>query len=308
MSIIVCRPKSLSIDKLVAAERRAIEINPENAMERRTVVRTPVGRRGGPRRIAVVVARRWPVTGVRLSVSFLDNPSTALRGRILEHLNAWGEHANVLFSETNGTGEVRIARLDSPPDMAGYWSYLGTEIREVEEDEPTMNLEGFTMRESEAEFRRVVRHEAGHTLGFDHEHMRSDIVKRIDRAKAFKLFKEEQGWTRKEVEEQVLTPLSKKSIMGTTEADPLSIMCYQLPAEIMKDRKPVPGGDDINAKDFAFAKSIYPKPQRQTSEPVKPVVVEAPRVATRVEEASDTFELIVMDEFNSGSVEGRVAG
>src|SRR5688572_2230760 len=138
--------------------------------------------------------------------------------------------------------------------------------------------------------------------------MRSDIVKRIDRAKAFKLFKEEQGWTRKEVEEQVLTALSKRSIMGTTEADPLSIMCYQLPAEIMKDRKPVPGGDDINAKDFAFAKSIYPKPQRQTSEPVKPVVVEAPRVATRVEEASDTFELIVMDEFNSGSVEGRVAG
>ena len=83
MSIIVCRPKSLPLDKLVAAERRAIEINPDNASERRTVVRSQTRTGGGPRRIVVVVARKWPVTGVRLSVSFLDNPSTALRARIL---------------------------------------------------------------------------------------------------------------------------------------------------------------------------------------------------------------------------------
>jgi hypothetical protein len=100
MSIIVCRPKSLSLEKLVAAERRAIDVNPENALESRTLARTPIGRRGGERRIVVVVARKWPASGVRLSVSFLDNPSVALRTRILKHMNAWGEHANVLFSET----------------------------------------------------------------------------------------------------------------------------------------------------------------------------------------------------------------
>jgi hypothetical protein len=164
MSIIVCRPKSLPLDKLAAAERRAVEVNPENASERRMVARSPIGRRGGPRRIAVVIARKWPATGVRLSVSFLDNPSVALRSRILSHMNAWGSEANVLFTETEGVGEVRIARLDSPENMAGYWSYVGTEILDAEEDEPTLNLEGFTMRVSEAEFRRVVRHEAGHTL------------------------------------------------------------------------------------------------------------------------------------------------
>src|SRR5688500_16868523 len=104
MSIILCRPKSLPLDKLAAAERRAIEVNPENERESRTVERTPPGRRGGQRRIAVVVARKWPATGVRLSVSFLDNASTALRSRILKHMNAWGEHANVVFSETRGVG------------------------------------------------------------------------------------------------------------------------------------------------------------------------------------------------------------
>lgn len=297
MSIILCRPRTLPIEKLVDAERRAIEINPENALDHRLVSRSVTGRRGGLRRIAVVIARKWPVTGVRLSVSFMDNPSTELRARILKHMNAWGQHANVLFSETHGVGKVRIARVKSPPKVAGYWSWVGTEILEIDDDEPTMNLEGFTMRTSEAEFCRVVRHEAGHTLGFDHEHMRSDIVKRIDPKKAIAHFKESDGWTKKEVEEQVLTPLAKKSIMGTKESDPLSIMCYQLPAEIMKDGKEVPGGDDINPNDFAFAKSLYPKPERAPIERAAKVFA-AP--VMRTDEADETFELVVMSEFNQG--------
>ncbi|HSE31191.1 MAG TPA: CHAT domain-containing protein [Pyrinomonadaceae bacterium] len=321
MSIIVCRPKSLPIEKLAAAERRAIEINPENARERRTVARTPIGRRGGQRRIAVVVARKWPSKGVRLSVSFLDTPPAALRTRIIRHMNAWGEHANVVFSETDGTGEVRIARLKEPPELSGYWSWVGTEIMEAEPDEPTMNLEGFTMKTSDAEFRRVVRHEAGHTLGFDHEHMRSEIVKMIDRKKAFAFFDRTEGWTKEEIEEQVLTPLAKKSIMGTEEVDPLSIMCYQLPGSIMKNGKAVKGGLDINPKDFAFAASLYPKPgvapERQetktTDVPATGLQTITERVVKtdvpvststafvpRVEEASETFELVVMDEFKSG--------
>ena len=145
----------------------------------------------------------------------MDNPPRELRSRILLHMNAWGESASVDFAETQGTGQVRIARLDSPADMAGYWSYIGTEILEADDDEPTLNLDGFTARTSDAEFRRVVRHEAGHTLGFEHEHMRSAIVKRIDRAKAIAYFDRTEGWTPEEVDEQVLTPLSKRSIMGT---------------------------------------------------------------------------------------------
>lgn len=300
MSIIVCRPKSLPLDKLAAAERRAVEVNPENALERRTVARSPIGRRGGPRRIAVVIARKWPATGVRLSVSFLDNPSVALRSRIISHMNAWGTQANVLFTETEGVGQVRIARLDAPEDMAGYWSYVGTEILEAKEDEPTFNLDSFTMRVSEAEFRRVVRHEAGHTLGFDHEHMRAEIVNGIDRKKAFAFFDKDQGWSREEIEEQVLTPLAKKSIMGTTEADPLSIMCYQLPGSIMKNGKPVKGGNDINQNDFAFAKSLYPKPERQTAETAAPETFHAADADARASNENETFELVVMDQFHSG--------
>ena len=259
MPPIACRSKPLTPSQAEEALRRAMLINPGNAASRRIVVRTPVGRRGGQRRLAVVTARKWPATGVRLTVQFLDNAPADLRKRILLHMNAWNKTANVQFVETRGTGQVRITRLDSPEDMSGYWSYVGTEILGVKKNEPTLNLDSFTMRTSESEFRRVVRHEAGHTLGFDHEHMRGALVRKIDRAKALRYFDLTQGWTPEEIDQQVLTPLAEASIMGTRESDPTSIMCYQIPGAITKDGKPIVGGRDINPTDFAFAASIYPK-------------------------------------------------
>lgn len=334
MSVIICRPKSLQLEMLANAERKALLINPANEIERHTIARTPIGRRGGARRIAVVIGRKWPVKGVQLSVSFLDGAKSDLRKRILLHMNAWGQKANVKFVETSGVGQVRIARLDSPEDQAGYWSYVGTEILEIDKDQPTMNLEGFTMRTSEAEFKRVVRHETGHTLGFDHEHMRSDIVKLIDRDKAISFFDKDQGWTPKEVKEQVLTPLAEKSIMGTQEADPVSIMCYQLPAAIMKNGKPIKGGKDINPRDYAFAASLYPKKGRAAKPPpldFEDISQPAPEPAEsesreRLDAAipqglgtgallstpngvqGNVFELVIMDEFRPSHGAPRSAG
>lgn len=305
MSVIVCRPKSLSFDKLALAEARAVEINPANALERRTVERT-TGQRRGPRRIAVLVARKWPATGVRLSVSFMDSAPNALRVRIIGHMNTWGDTANVVFSETNGVGEVRIARLDSPPDMAGYWSYIGTEILEIDKNEPTMNLEGFTMKVSDAEFQRVVRHEAGHTLGFEHEHMRTDLVNKIDRKKAISYFFRTQGWSPSEVDAQVLMPLATKSIMGTLESDPLSIMCYQLPAAIMKKgMKAIEGGKDINPKDSMFAAKLYPKKGATHQSSEMPDITPAGTVYVASESLPqrESFHLTILDEFRSDTTD-----
>ena len=259
MSNVVCVPKALTPPQLEIAVRRSIEINPDNATASRTAERTPVGRRGGQRRLALLVGSRWPASGVHLTVQFLDNPTKELRSRILLHMNSWNKTANVHFEETRDTGMVRIARLDRPADMAGYWSFVGTQILAIDKDQPTLNLEGFTMRTPEAEFRRVVRHEAGHTMGFEHEHMRAELIKKIDRRKCIAYFDRTQGWTEEETVEQVLTPLSQKSIMATTESDPLSIMCYEIPGDITKDGKPIRGGTDINSKDFAFAAKVYPK-------------------------------------------------
>jgi hypothetical protein len=186
-------------------------------------------------------------------------PSVTLRKRILRHMNARAKTANVKFVETKTDPQVGIARLDSPPDMAGYWSYVGTEILEIPKNQPTLNLEAFTMKTPESEFHRVVRHETGHTLGFPHEHMRRQLVAKIDPVKAIKFFKDTQGWSAQETRGQVLTPLEQSSLLGTVHADPKSIMCYQIPGEITKDGKQIIGGTDIDKLDYAFAASVYPK-------------------------------------------------
>jgi hypothetical protein len=305
MKSIVCVPKSLTLEQIGIAVRRSIEVNPANATNMRTVERTPPGRRGGQRRLALLVGNRWPPTGVDLTVQFLDSPSPALRSKILLHMNAWSKTANIRFTETRRDGMVRIARLNRPVEMAGYWSYVGTEILGIGKDEPTLNLEGFTMRTEDEEFLRVVRHEAGHTLGFEHEHMRSDLVKKINRSKAFAYFARTEGWSRKETLEQVLTPLSAKSIIGTSESDPLSIMCYDVPGEITKDGKPIRGGDDINLNDYRFAGRIYPKPKDRRTEELRLATQVLPSPPEYAEFArsndADTFHIVIMDEFKPES-------
>ena len=123
-----------------------------------------------------------------------------------------------------------------------------------------MNLDSFTMNTPDSEFHRVIRHETGHTLGFPHEHRRKAIVNRIDREKAIKEFMRTQGWSRQEVIEQVLTPFETSALKATAVTDENSIMCYDLPASIMKDGVAVPGGKDINNLDAAFTAKLYPGP------------------------------------------------
>lgn len=89
----------------------------------------------------------------------------------------------MLQASPGQAGDVRISLAGS-----GYWSYLGTDILHIPSNQPTMNLQDFSMSTPESEYKRVVRHETGHTLGFPHEHLRKEIVDNIDRNKAYNYF------------------------------------------------------------------------------------------------------------------------
>jgi hypothetical protein len=247
-----CTVKAVPERLVVKAAQVARQINPVNAPRRAPLAALGMGA-PSPRAIAVATTKYWGPTSRQLTVSFIESTPADLRARIVNHLNAWTRSAGISFAETQGTGQVRISR-----GGGGYWSYLGTDVLLIPKTRPTMNLEGFTMSTPESEYKRVVRHEAGHTLGFEHEHMRKELVSRLDPAKAYAYFLRTQGWSKQDVDEQVLTSLDDQDIMGTPP-DQTSIMCYQLPRSITRDGKPIRGGNDINATDYAFAGKIYPK-------------------------------------------------
>lgn len=215
---------------------------------------------GGDDRLSIVVNKWWGAS-VDLTVGFLDNPSRELRDKILLHLNAWARDASVRFHEVDTDPTVRISRLSDSdlPGFGGFWSYVGTDVGLIAVDQPTMNFEGFTIATPDSEFHRVVRHEAGHTLGFPHEHMRQELVERLDRQKVIARYTATQGWTEQEVEEQVLTPLEEASIFGTEVTDETSIMCYQIDGDLTLDGIPILGGTDINEADHRFASLVYPR-------------------------------------------------
>lgn len=280
----VCLPKALPDRVQILAAETARKHNPANAP------RIPTGSRmfaagelrDEPLRIALITAKYWGPATRQLSVSFMD-PSVPydLRTRIVSHMNAW--QCGVTFSLVPGVGLVRISL-----GPGGYWSYVGTDILHIAPASPTMNLQGFTINTPESEFKRVIRHETGHTLGCPHEHMRQELVDRIDREKAYAWFQLVYGWPRATVDAQVLTPLDEASIMGTP-ADQTSIMCYMLPRSITKDGKPILGGIDINATDRAFAQGIYPLSQpcqASTREAQAPPAEEEDDASEFVEEAA----------------------
>lgn len=260
----LCVPRRVSSQLRMEGDRKAVEVNPENAPPG---TRLDEQRGAEDEKAALDITRYWGDAGAHLTVGFIETPDRELRARILAHLNAWSERANVSFTEVETDPQVRIARwtaAEAPPGEDGYWSAVGTDVLLMERGAPTMNLEAFTMNTSEAEFRRVVRHEAGHTLGFPHEHMRKELVERLDRERVIAAYMRSQGWSKREVIAQILTPLEESSLLGSAVTDATSIMCYQIPGTLTRDGLPILGGVDINAADHEFAALVYPKAGAKT--------------------------------------------
>lgn len=245
--------KYLPAHQEIAAAATAVAENPANRPAVNMLARQGVVL--PPEHLALLTSRYWGSGGVKLTVGFLEPIQDDLANRIVSHMNAWNQYANVRFTRSATSPQVRITRSGD-----GYWSYLGTDIQHIPANQPTMCLEAFTMQTPESEYHRVVRHETGHTLGFPHEHLRAQIINRLDPEKTIAYFMQTQGWSRQMVIDQVLTPLDESQLKETSAADEQSIMTYQLPGIITKDGQPIVGGTDIDANDQQFVATIYPKP------------------------------------------------
>jgi hypothetical protein len=252
-----CTIKELPDELQVEAAARAIEINPANRPNTEGLPQSLMSEVMPPQSLSRLVTKYWGAKGVNLTVGFMESTSAELRAKIVKAMNLWNANpkypTNIKFVESSVDPQVRISR-----GPGGYWSYMGTDVLSIPKNQPTMNLEGFTLRTPDSEFLRVPPHEAGHTCAFPHEHTRPEIVVKLDRAKTRELFRRTQGWEAGQVDQQILIAMERSSFKGTPEADPSSIMCYGFPGSITTDGLPIPGGAFINESDHKFASEQYP--------------------------------------------------
>jgi hypothetical protein len=257
--IMACRDRQLPFDLALQAGRMAARINPANETPQFALnnlaaqfgISLPIH----PEHTALLNSAYWGVKGVHCTVGFLERVPADFQQHFLMHANAWGQYANVVFSLA-GPGEVPMVRVTCRGD--GYWSYLGPQILSIPADQPTMSLQDFDRGMPESEWRRVVRHEVGHTLGLLHEHALPEIIALLDPEAVIADFMATQGWSRQMIIEQILTPPAPGSYRSR-KPNANSIMCYQFAAKDTRNRQPIPGGLDITPDDGAFVGSLYPR-------------------------------------------------
>ena len=154
---------------------------------------------------------------VVITVTFLDGTSEE-RAFVEQIAPEWGRHGASLrfkFVES-GASDIRVG---FDPN-GGHWSFIG---RDARGEEKTMNLalRGERYRE------RVILHEFGHALSLGHEHQNPAVSIQWNETVVIEAYKLTQGWTKKEIEDYVLTPLTIDQT-NFTSFDPQSIMLYPI--------------------------------------------------------------------------------
>jgi serralysin len=203
--------------------------------------------------IAGITALMWE-PGTTLKIKFLEGDPNVIK-KVKEKFNLWLPHANTIKFEyvDDDSADVRITFKEND----GHWSWLGKEIKDNPNKEPTMNF-GWDHNSEipDDDIERVAVHEMGHTLGFIHEQSQPKAKIDWDEEKVYEFYKQNQGWDEETIFHNVLERYGEQ-ITQYTEYDPISIMHYWFPGFLLKSGKDIPGGDKLSDLDKKFAMEKY---------------------------------------------------
>lgn len=216
------------------------------------------------------VAKLW-TAGSTVDVCFFGG-SPALRQKISASANEWTHYGNIRLDF--GPNASRSCDINQPSSIRvgfsepGYWSYVGTESLDTRIIKlSSVNLEAFdTNLPDDATVKRLVLHEFGHALGFDHEHQApsAGCDSEIDWAYADQWLGK-QGWSPQMVKDNLgALDVSSGAYAGPalTSVDRKSIMHYSLPPQLfLKGQQSkcwIPNNADLSDIDKKGMASAYP--------------------------------------------------
>lgn len=271
-------------DLFVDAALAAVEENPDNAAIRDLPPGLAPGV-GGMARLAVLTGKKWK-PGRTLRVRFLGGDAR-VRERLIPFARQWEEHANLKldFVGENDEAEIRVAFRQGD----GSWSYLGVDALVIAPDRPTMNYGWLDPDDPDREYSRVVLHEFGHALACIHEHMHPQGGIPWDLPKVYEYYTRTQGWTREEVDRQVLFRYDQ-TLTNSSQYDRDSIMHYPVPEALTIGDFEVGWNSELSPRDKEFIGRVYPFAERPEPELLPGREVEA-SIGAHGEEDHFTFEL-----------------
>jgi hypothetical protein len=208
--------------------------------------------------MAMERGKYWQI-GQEVKCRFLDGSKTQ-KTKVEAIAHEWEQYTTVTFKfVATGAAEVRISFQADP----GSWSGVGTDAL-VEsyfpKNAPTMNYGWLRDDTDDAEYRRVVLHEFGHSLGAIHEHQSPGATAmKWDTAAVYKAFSgPPNNWSKAAIDHNILERYSKTQT-NFTKFDPKSIMLYQFPAELFTDHHGTNSNGELSTTDKKFMKSQYHK-------------------------------------------------
>ncbi|HRH42941.1 MAG TPA: matrixin family metalloprotease [Pyrinomonadaceae bacterium] len=236
-------------------------------------------KRPGISRAVFQPSKKW-VPGQEIRVKFLDGDQL-VRNKVMEYAEVWEEYANIdfVFVES-GPAEIRISfTIDK-----GSWSYFGKDsaiqsmVKTANGPQfvrnntgASMNFGWFNDNTPEQEFRRTTLHEFGHALGLHHEHKNTNADFEWNEEAVYAYFAK-QGWSREKVQSQVLERYGNNNVVTNGEYDPLSIMHYYFPPELVKDGRKLPANTVLSENDKRIIEEMYPFDDDDTAKVTKPTV------------------------------------
>ena len=190
-----------------------------------------------------------------LQQSFFDNPNfnitDAIKKIVYERIQPLVS-LQFNFVDYSKNSDIRI----SFDPNSGAWSLVGTDCQREDQANATMNFGWFDVS--------TVMHEFGHSIGLIHEHQNPQGVSiPWDKKAVYKWAEETQGWSKEQTDTNIINKYDKTLINGS-DFDPLSIMLYFFPDELVTNGKGTHQNLTLSGIDMKYINEQYDKNNADT--------------------------------------------